>query len=335
MGNVRSHSRGSRRHHHPAAETPETTTAPAQTGQQQMTTNQYVFAAPSHYPNPNLSQVYQQHPYGHFIRPPLLFPQGYHRYPSQIVATASPLTPSVENQKAVTIRNDVNVKKETIRIEEDDENPGKFLLTFTFDAISRGSIRIVYFAKEGDDCDLVATKEGMLKPVSVSFEAGLDQKFRQPSGTGIDFTDFEETVLTKEQDDGVYPLAVKAEAFQSESDGTRNSVITLTVFHRKERGEYAVHVMKQILWVDSMRYELQEIYGVGNTVDAESDENDAGKECVICMSEPRDTTVLPCRHMCMCSRCAKVLQFRTNRCPICRQPIERLLEIKVDDETDK
>ena len=31
----------------------------------------------------------------------------------------------------------------------------------------------------------------------------------------------------------------------------------------------------------------------------------------------------------MCSGCAKVLRFQTNRCPICRQPVERLLEIKV------
>jgi len=35
---------------------------------------------------------------------------------------------------------------------------------------------------------------------------------------------------------------------------------------------------------------------------------------------------------CMCSGCAKVLRFQTNRCPICRQPVERLLEIKVGSE---
>jgi len=34
----------------------------------------------------------------------------------------------------------------------------------------------------------------------------------------------------------------------------------------------------------------------------------------------------------MCSGCAKVLRFQTNRCPICRQPVERLLEIKVGPE---
>eukprot|EP00475_Leptophrys_vorax_P003415 TRINITY_DN12013_c0_g1_i3.p4 TRINITY_DN12013_c0_g1~~TRINITY_DN12013_c0_g1_i3.p4 ORF type:complete len:100 (+),score=12.78 TRINITY_DN12013_c0_g1_i3:183-482(+) len=31
----------------------------------------------------------------------------------------------------------------------------------------------------------------------------------------------------------------------------------------------------------------------------------------------------------MCADCAKVLRYQTNKCPICRQPVERLLEIRV------
>lgn len=64
-----------------------------------------------------------------------------------------------------------------------------------------------------------------------------------------------------------------------------------------EKGEYQVRVVKQILWVGGMRYELQELYGIGNSADGDFDTNDPGKECVICLSERRDTTVLPCRHM--------------------------------------
>lgn len=40
----------------------------------------------------------------------------------------------VEHQEAVTIRNDINLKKETLRFEPDEQNPGKFLLSFIFDA---------------------------------------------------------------------------------------------------------------------------------------------------------------------------------------------------------
>lgn len=250
--------------------------------------------------------------------------------------------PYVEHQKAVTMRNDVNLKKESFRIEPDEENPGSYLVTFTFDATVAGSITIIFFAKEGEYCILTPTKADLLPPVTVNFQQGLGQKFRQPSGTGIDFTLFEEKELVKEGKMDVYPLAVKAEASSANQNGTEgnkmsgatNSQITHAVFE-KEKGEYQVRVMKQILWVNGMRYELQEIYGIGNSVDGDVDANDPGKECVICLSEPRDTTVLPCRHMCMCSGCAKVLRFQTNRCPICRQPVDRLLEIKVNNGPDE
>lgn len=33
-----------------------------------------------------------------------------------------------------------------------------------------------------------------------------------------------------------------------------------------------------------------------------------GTECVICLAAVKDTTVLPCRHMCMCQNCARELQ---------------------------
>jgi E3 ubiquitin-protein ligase MGRN1 len=46
--------------------------------------------------------------------------------------------PYVERQKAVTIRNDVNIKKETLKIEPDEKDPSKFLISFTFDATFAG-----------------------------------------------------------------------------------------------------------------------------------------------------------------------------------------------------
>lgn len=179
-----------------------------------------------------------------------------------------------------------------------------FLIIYLFPDLCY-SITVMFFAKEDADCNLIATKESLFKSVTVPFEKGLGQKFRQPSGTGIDFSMFEEIGLTKEGDIEVYPLVVKAEAFplnagERESDGNSagNSQITQAVFEKKENGEYKVRVMKQILWVNGMRYELQEIYGIGNAVEGDDQNgNDSGKECIICLSEPRDTTVLPCRHM--------------------------------------
>ena len=83
-------------------------------------------------------------PYDHHHRgahPPHVEP-GHHgnwvggRYPCGPVMP--PAAPYVEHQKAVTIRNDVNLKKESLRIEPDVENPGRFLVAFNFDATVAG-----------------------------------------------------------------------------------------------------------------------------------------------------------------------------------------------------
>lgn len=51
-------------------------------------------------------------------------------------------------------------------------------------------------------------------------------------------------------------------------------------------------------------------------------------ECVICMSEGRDTMLLPCRHLCLCSSCAQSLRYQANSCPICRCPFKAALEVR-------
>lgn len=87
----------------------------------------------------------------------------------------------------------------------------------------------MFFAKEGEDCTLTPMKENLLPPVTVTFQQGLGQKFRQPSGTGIDYSVFEERDLTKVGEMDVYPLAVKAEASppnQNEEEGNQISGIT-------------------------------------------------------------------------------------------------------------
>ncbi|KAJ6425470.1 hypothetical protein OIU84_026110 [Salix udensis] len=46
--------------------------------------------------------------------------------------------PYVEHQKAVTVRNDANLLKESLRFEQDEESPGSYFVTFRFDAAVGG-----------------------------------------------------------------------------------------------------------------------------------------------------------------------------------------------------
>lgn len=253
-----------------------------------------------------------------------------------------PPPPYVEHQKAKTIKNDVNLHKDTIRLEPDVLSPDHHLVSFTYDSLVDGSVTIFYFAKEGADCTFSPVYPDIYMPVSIPFQKGVHQKFCQTSGSGIDLGFFESDDLSKPSSEDVFPLVIYAEASSppppeeiNHSKAASRAQITLAVIERKADGAFLVKVVKQILWIDGQRYELQEIFGIGSSVetgiDGNDDENDddIGKECVICLSEPRDTAVLPCRHMCMCSECAKALRLQSNKCPICRQPVEKLMEIKV------
>lgn len=61
---------------------------------------------------------------------------------------------------------------------------------------------------------------------------------------------------------------------------------------------------------DGVVYLLQEIYGIENKEHDLGDEN--GSECIICMSDIRDTVILPCRHLCICNGCAETLRYKVS-----------------------
>ena len=92
-------------------------------------------------------------------------------------------------------------------------------------------------------------------------------------------------------------------------------------------------VVTQKLQIDNEVFEVEDIFGA--SVDEAPTTEDATEErkpieeddaCVICLTEAKDTLVMPCRHRCLCEGCASNLRSQTNKCPMCRTPIEGLLK---------
>ena len=52
-----------------------------------------------------------------------------------------------------------------------------------------------------------------------------------------------------------------------------------------------------------------------------NDENETEDLCVICITDPREILLLPCRHVAMCAECYEEVKERTRQCPICRANI--------------
>ncbi|KAM3139451.1 hypothetical protein pb186bvf_008476 [Paramecium bursaria] len=96
-------------------------------------------------------------------------------------------------------------------------------------------------------------------------------------------------------------------------------------------------------------FEINEIYGIDNSVVMRGGLQQAAEECTICISESIDTIIMPCRHMCICNECAKKIQEKLkqfqidqqqhpqqnraviqnpNHCPVCRTEIETFIRLK-------
>lgn len=48
------------------------------------------------------------------------------------------------------------------------------------------------------------------------------------------------------------------------------------------------------------------------------------EECVICLTEPKDTLLLPCRHLCVCSECFR----HVDKCPVCRSAFDNYIVLR-------
>ncbi|XP_076345736.1 uncharacterized protein LOC143244617 isoform X4 [Tachypleus tridentatus] len=49
-----------------------------------------------------------------------------------------------------------------------------------------------------------------------------------------------------------------------------------------------------------------------------------GKECVVCLDAVRDSTLLPCFHISMCTKCANMLKKKERYCPVCCEEIKKI-----------
>jgi E3 ubiquitin-protein ligase MGRN1 len=59
---------------------------------------------------------------------------------------------------------------------------------------------------------------------------------------------------------------------------------------------------------------MTEAYGLNsNRTDSEN-----SKECVICLTNEKDTITQPCKHVALCNSCAQIIMGGDKKCPVCR-----------------
>lgn len=319
--------------------------------------NGYYGAGPSHPPTGN-----HYAPYGQGASSQPVNPYQHGAFPPGSPYAPPPQPKVQEAQRTATIRNQVNLKKPTLKLEK-TATPEVYTLTFKFDASA--PCRITTFVNATEDlrkgCKITTPT---VPAPGISFGKGLEQAFPP-----VDHVSSSQHVLDLRQHTlsdlltlgstpgtQTFAILIRLEALTDEGRQSQQNLDALDVgceqpdwvqsqttyarLTKEEDGEIGLRIIKQKIWFKGEAYELQEIYGMernarggvvmGTPSTADGLEDVDGNECVICMSAPRDTAALPCRHMCMCNGCASALKTQTNKCPICRNEIEKLLHIKIN-----
>ncbi|XP_017558130.1 E3 ubiquitin ligase RNF157 isoform X1 [Pygocentrus nattereri] len=244
-----------------------------------------------------------------------------------------------------TLRSLINIRKDTLRLvrcSEDMKLPGQevgkgrscYNIEFTFDADTQVAITIYYQAVEEfhNGVPIYLPQDSSLQSETVHFKRGVCQQFCLPSHS-VNLSEWSDEELLFDMDKEIFPMVVQAVVDEGD-EHLGHSHILLATFEKHMDGSYCVKPLKQKQVVDGVSYLLQEIYGIENKYNsqeskvADDEISDNSAECVVCLSDVRDTLILPCRHLCLCNACADTLRYQANCCPICRLPFRALLQIR-------
>uniref|UniRef100_A0A8C0MER9 E3 ubiquitin-protein ligase n=1 Tax=Canis lupus familiaris TaxID=9615 RepID=A0A8C0MER9_CANLF len=257
-----------------------------------------------------------------------------------------PYVTPAPHEPVKTLRSLVNIRKDSLRLvrykdgadspSEDSEKPRVlYSLEFTFDADARVAITIYCQAAEEflNGTAVYSPRSPALQSETVHYKRGVSQQFSLPSFK-IDFSEWKDDELNFDLDRGVFPVVIQAVVDEGDVvEVTGHAHVLLAAFEKHVDGSFSVKPLKQKQIVDRVSYLLQEIYGIENknnqeTKPSDEENSDNSNECVVCLSDLRDTLILPCRHLCLCNSCADTLRYQASNCPICRLPFRALLQIR-------
>ena len=241
-------------------------------------------------------------------------------------------------QKSCIIRNSISLSKPSLRLVRSSSDPFVYRIQFHFTAYVPGNISIYYSAREvvhrAHDSDSAPVENlsyvGASRPGKTPFEPDVNQTYLQKDARALDVRRFKTADLTYR--DGVYPIVIRLEADYSNSSIPHNQRVKCEVTFAQltvTDGEYGIAIIAQQVLINSTVYHMREMYGIGATdvtasqrPDGSLDVDASKHECVVCLTEPCNTALLPCSHLCLCEECARMLcrepDINRRRCPVCR-----------------
>eukprot|EP00736_Rhodelphis_marinus_P003361 Rmarinus@m.7059 len=241
-----------------------------------------------------------------------------------------PPPPSYVQQNTTTIVNPANMKRRSLNTHAISDRPGVYSLDFLVD-LSAASTCTVYFSPAVGQPDLSSGKcpmmspDGAIPPRTFPLQRGLRQKIALEGDDAISIPD----LIAKTPPGPPTPTPVHI-AICLDCPEPRATQCTFISFSKQGTGgKFSAKVVGQHLHCNGSIYELQDIFGIESDGGGSADDPASGSECVICLTDPRNMAVLPCRHLCLCQDCAKTLGTQSTGCPVCRGPVQAFLKLEM------
>ncbi len=209
----------------------------------------------------------------------------------------------------------VNLVRSSIKVGK-SEKDGSWQLTCFTDGLASYAVEVW---KDGKKIGQTEMNTGLTCEARVSFELDLEPVYDQ----GIEV----QLVLRAKQD--VNPILSAGKMMAGVQ------INNLTILLSRDQTSYETRLTRQKVLLSEYEIDMFEIFGQPhNMMICELDTNLStssffsynnvdlpgyNRECVVCLSQRRDTLFLPCRHMCLCLSCAESLCMHSDKCPICRQ----------------
>jgi len=252
--------------------------------------------------------------------------------------TPFPYPAPAASEPSKTLQSLVNIRRDSVKLVKPPcccpcnqcSCHGNYTLEFVLDSDVRCTVRVLTAVKE--DAISCSLRDSSIK--HFNFPAGIGQQFSEPdvmfSPAEFPHSMFKWNNNLTEPIPLVIHVSVEAE-FQDHAH------MVYCLFEKSTDNVFSIKVLKQKQNIDGISFILQEIYGMESK--GSSDKSVGNGECVVCLNAPRDTMILPCRHLCLCYTCAEDVRFKSNVCLMCRQPFRALLRIEAlqrvaTDESD-
>ncbi|CAK8988890.1 unnamed protein product [Durusdinium trenchii] len=223
---------------------------------------------------------------------------------------------------APLVRSLVSLRRDTCSVVQEDS--GQWFLKFEFGSLATGTATASFLAtvEEAEHPASVPTPSAS-STASLRFAAE-----RRQSGRLFLSADLPESLRSFDTQGGHHVvLDLQADSEDPSAVTRQRSFLRLS----PEGGE--VHVEKQLVQCGNIIRPLDALYGtLPNPRSSKAAEKaDEGGDCVICLSNPREVAILHCRHVCLCTSCAKVTSSTWSfQCPVCRGRVAAMVGLRDD-----